>query len=347
MKTRVLVTGAGALLGQGIIKSLRLSKSGYHVISADPDPRSVGLYWSDTAYLIPMASAPDYLDAIRRILARERPDAVLVGTDVELLTFATHREELEADFRTRIVVSPPDVIRIADDKWLTYQFLQANGFPHPRTALPDRAHELLEDCGFPLVVKPRVGARSVGLHQVKNEEQLRAALAATENPVVQECVATSRDEFTSGVLVTPGTAPAVVTMRRDLRDGNTYRAYVVPDCPHNAFLADAALAIGGLGPLNFQFRVDGGVPKVFEINARFSGTTPLRAYAGFNEVDLLLRSLLFDEPIPRPSLGEVAILRYWDEIVVRPEQMNALSLHAPCARPRCEHPFAPQGPSTD
>lgn len=341
MKTKVLVTGAGAVLGQGIIKSLRLSGAAYHVIAADPDPRSAGLFWADAAYLLPLAQSPDYLPAVRRILEQERPQAVLIGTDVELLAFAIHREELEAEFGTKVVVSSPEVIRIADDKWLTYRFLLENGFPHPRTALPEQVGELLSACDYPLVVKPRVGARSVGVQLVKDQRQLRAALEATENAVVQECVATERDEFTSGILASGDRAHAVVTMRRDLKDGNTYRAYVQPDSPYDPFLAEVARKLRGFGPLNFQFRVAGGAAKIFEINARFSGTTPLRAYAGFNEVHCLLRHLLFGEPVPRPSLREAVILRYWDEVVVDPDQVSALSSERSIQGPWCRHPFSP------
>jgi carbamoyl-phosphate synthase large subunit len=317
---KILVTGAGALLGQGIIKSLRLAATNYHVIAADPDPRGVGLFWADTAYVIPLASDCNYLKAIHRILDRERPDAVLIGTDVELTLFANHKVELETMFNTRIIVSPPEVIAIADDKWLTYSFLKAHGLPHPRTALPEGVDDLLSECDFPLVVKPRKGARSVGVRVAKNKTELQYALLVADDAVVQECVATPRDEFTSGVIIIENDVRSVVTMRRDLRDGNTYRAYIEPDSPFNGFLSNAAQTLGGYGPLNFQFRVAKGVPKIFEINARFSGTTPLRAYAGFNEVDLLLRHVVLDEPIPPPLLTKIVVLRYWEEVVVREEQ---------------------------
>jgi carbamoyl-phosphate synthase large subunit len=137
--------------------------------------------------------------------------------------------------------------------------------------------------------------------------------------------------------MTDGHVHAVVTMRRDLKDGNTYRAYVVPDSPFDPFLADVARRLRGHGPLNFQFRVAGGVPKIFEINARFSGTTPMRAHAGFNEVDRLLRHVLLGEPVPHASLREIVVLRYWDELVVRPEELQAVSAGDPGARLGSRH----------
>ena len=329
MKTTVLVTGAGALLGQGVIKSLRLAGRDYRIVAVDPDPRGVALHWADAAYLVPMASAPDYLDVIGSVLERERPAAVLIGTDRELLPLACHRKRLEAAYDTRIVVSSPDLIRMADDKWLTYQFLKSNGFPHPRSALPDGVDALLRECDFPLVVKPRKGARSEGVYSVNDEEDLRFALRRTRNAIVQECVGTPQDEYTSGVLVSDDQVHSVVTMRRDLRDGNTYRAYVVPDSPFDSFLAQVAGKLHGFGPVNFQFRVENGVAKIFEINARFSGTTPLRAYAGFNEVDHFLRHVLRGDSIPTPSLRNFVVLRYWDELVIDPERVDAMSAAAP------------------
>lgn len=313
---KVLVTGAGALLGQGVIKSLRLAKSGYHIIAADPSPHAVGLYWADSAYLIPLAAAPDYLDKLRQILRKERPDIVLIGTDVELMIFALHKVMLESEFNTHIIVSPPEVIRIADDKWLTYEFLKSNGFPYPRSALPDGSNDLLRDCGFPLIVKPRIGARSVGVHLVDNDKELSMALQTVRDPIIQECVATSSDEYTCGITLADGCVMATVTMRRDLRDGNTYRAYVEPHTPFEKSLEEIAIKLGGFGPLNFQFRLAHNIPKIFEINARFSGTTPLRAYAGFNEVDAIIRKTVLGESIPAPQLKPLTILRYWNEMVL-------------------------------
>lgn len=321
---KVLITGAGALLGQGIIKSLKMSNHDYWIIAADPDPRAVGLYWADVAYLLPLASAPDYMNVVRKILARERPDVALIGTDVELMKFAQNKEELESDFDTRVIVSSPRVVRIADDKWLTYQFLKDNNFPYPKSTLPDGLAAFLRECDFPLVVKPRVGARSVGISLVKNEQELQTALAMVDNPVIQECVATPDDEYTSGLIAIDKGIKGVVTMRRDLRDGNTYRAYVQPNAVYNSQLADIATALDGFGPLNFQFRVADRMPKIFEINARFSGTTPLRALAGFNEVDILLRHLVLGESIDTPQLKPYTILRYWSEIVVEDDQISRL-----------------------
>ena len=66
-----------------------------------------------------------------------------------------------------------------------------------------------------------------------------------------------------------------------------------------------------------------GIPYVFEINARCSGTTASRTLCGFNEpkmiADFLLKGI---EPVF--EIKEKTILRYWKELVVDNENVEQL-----------------------
>lgn len=320
---KVLVTGAGALLGQGIIRSLRASSLDTHIIAVDPSPLSAGLYWADEAHLIPLATDRAYEERMRELLGRTRPDAVLVGTDVELHFFAQHREALERDFDTHVIVSSPEVVAIADDKYRTYEFLRDHGFAHPDSSLPDDAEALIARVGFPLIVKPRVGARSVGVHLVRDRAELARRLGEVDGAVVQECVAETAGEYTAGALCFDGEVDSTIVMRRDLRDGNTYRAFVEPFPELNEQVRAFAAALRPHGPANFQFRVDGGRAKVFEINGRFSGTTPFRMLVGFNEVEHTLRRIVLGESPGALQARPAIILRHWTETVLDPSQVLA------------------------
>lgn len=318
---RVFLTGAGSLLGQGIIRSLQ-SAGGYYIVGGDPDPRAVGLHWVDKAYLLPWADDPDYLDRVRVILEKERPQVVLVGSDVELLAFATARHSLEEEFGTHVLVCPPEVVRIADDKWLTFKFLEEHDLPRPASVLGSQA---ADHPPFPLVVKPRTGARSVGLSLVNSEAELQAKLGHDPDRwIIQECVGDPDQEYTAGLLYFEGRVQASVTMRRDLRDGNTHRAYIDTGGTYQEYLNQVVEKLRPYGPVNLQFRVDGGVPKLFEINARFSGSTPLRGLAGFNEVEAAIEYLVNGRPIPKPELKECVILRHFADTVIEPARLEEL-----------------------
>jgi carbamoyl-phosphate synthase large subunit len=325
---KILVTGAGALLGQGIVKAIRQSTLDARIATADPNPLSAGLFWADEAYLIAMADAPDYLDRLGKVLATAQPDIVIPGTDVELPIMAAHRERIEEQFGTRVLVSDPRVVAIADDKYLTFEFLNDGGFAPPASALPEdneALNRLIDAVGFPLVVKPRIGARSIGVGVVSTRHELNEAVGDRRGLVVQECVGGDDEEYTASVIVFDGEPQASIVMRRDLRDGNTYRAFCGSYPDLNRQVKELGATLRPYGPANFQFRLDSeGRARVFEINGRFSGTTPLRALVGFNEVEMCIRHILYDEPIVEAEARESTILRYWSETVVEPAEIEAL-----------------------
>lgn len=318
---KVIVTGAGALLGQGILRSLADIRPEVELVAVDPSPLSAGLYWAKGRALIPFANDPSYVGRIEALLDEHRPHALIPGTDVELSIFAKHRAAWEERFRTHVVVCSPEVVAIADDKYLTFQFMRKAGFDAPESCLPGEEEALIAKVGFPLIVKPRIGARSVGVNVARDRAELARAIASVQGPVIQELIATDKHEYTAGAIVFDGECHATIVMRRDLRDGTTYRAFVEDHPALRATVARVAEALGAHGPVNFQFRLDGDRVRVFEINARFSGTTPLRKLAGFNEVEMVLAHLVNGAPVIQPKIEPMTILRYWTEQVVRPDEL--------------------------
>ena len=143
------------------------------------------------------------------------------------------------------------------------------------------------------------------------------------NLVIQEFISGDEGEFTSGCVVLEGKAVAVVTLKRDLRDGNTYRAYY--DQKYSKYdqkIKEIAEKLGAEGPCNFQFRIRNGQPVVFEINARFSGTTPLRSFFGFNEVEAILNYYSDGIKVSQPTLREGEILRVWADLFISKEEAS-------------------------
>lgn len=325
---RVMVTGGGALLGQGILRALKNSTLNVYTIAVDVSPLSAGLFWANESFLVPSANSPAYIDAIRSVLDRTRPDIMFVGTDVELAPLALERDALERQFGTRVMVSSPEVVEICNNKYSTFIFFRKHGFPAPKSALvsnKDDVERLIAECGFPLVVKPCIGARSYGVGVAHNRSDLDKLMMLVERGVVQECVGDDKHEYTASGLYFDGRCDATVVMRRDLRDGNTYRAFTVHDLNMDRLVKKWTEALKPFGPANFQFRIDNfGVAKVFEINGRFSGTTPLRAHAGFNEVEMCIRKVLWNEPIIQPEIRPVTILRHWSETVVSPNSVEII-----------------------
>ena len=113
-------------------------------------------------------------------------------------------------------------------------------------------------------------------------------------------------------------------MKRILRDGDTYKAFVCKNEKLTEFVKSAAEKLKPFGACNFQLRLkEDGTPYIFEINARCSGTTQCRTLAGFNE-PLMAASWLLEGKKLDYEIKDIAILRYWNELVVMPESIAAV-----------------------
>lgn len=321
MRVTVGVLGAGSLVGQGIVKALRMSTLQVRLVALDFFPHAVGLYWADAAHLLPDVlargvSETEYISRLIEILKRERVEVLLVGLDFEVPRLARCRDIIERESGSKVVVSSPEVAEIGDDKWATYEFLTQMGFPCPRTLIDlTRIDAFMAQVGLPLIVKPRRGATSRGVSLVRDLSELPHALkAAGRDPIVQESVGKAGSEYTCGAVVFDGECVGVIVIRRDLRDGNTFRAFLQPHPELEALVREAALALKPYGPVNFQLRVGQDGPAIFEINARFSGTTVIRALAGFNEVEAVIRWTVWGERVPLAQKKVGVVLRYWEEM---------------------------------
>ncbi|MEA2977380.1 MAG: carbamoyl-phosphate synthase large subunit [Alphaproteobacteria bacterium] len=314
----VLVTGVGGGVGQSIVKSLQGSP--YTVIGADAEAFATGLYAVAKGYRVPYASAPGYVERLLEICAIENCALILPGLDVELPILSREAEKFRR-FGVTAVVSSPEAIEIADDKLATYRFLLENGFHAPLTV---PLGENLEQLFFPLVIKPRRGgARSRGVFVVANERELSRRLSDIDpdNYVAQEYI--TGDEYTCGSVNFAGRCYGTIVMRRILRDGDTYKAFVEETPLIKRYVESVAEALKPFGACNFQFRLRNGEPYIFEINARHSGTTHSRTLAGFNEPRMVADYLLQGR-LPEYKISEIVILRYWKELMVEEHRIASL-----------------------
>lgn len=315
----VLVTGAGGGVGQSILKALQ--HSSYTAIAADCDSLAAGLYAASKAYLVPPASSPEFIPRIIEICDREACSLIFCGVEPELPALARAAQELRSQ-GVITVISEPKVIELCDDKLSTAGFLCEHGFAGPAT-VPLAQYDSSR-LSLPVILKPRKGgARSQGVFLVTSEEQLRVHLATLglSNYVAQEYV--PGEEYTCGTITFDRICYGVITMRRMLRDGDTYKAFVVDEPYIDEKVKKVAELLNPFGPCNFQLRIKNGEPCIFDINSRCSGTTACRALAGFNEA-LMCADYLLEGKRPQFRIKPLSFLRYWKEVVVANDDIASL-----------------------
>jgi len=316
----VAVTGVGGGVGQSIIKTLQNTE--YSSVGIDGEVLGTGLYATKKSYVGLYANQPKYIETLIQICKKEDCDAIFPGLDVELTPFSNNVDNFKANNITPIV-SSPSVISICTDKLYTVDFLRKNNFPYPKTyRLADYSFQL----GFPVQLKPQKGGhRSIGGLVATNQREFAEFTRNVDvnNYVVQEYI--EGEEYTCGSVSFENGCVGVILMKRELRNGDTYKAFVVKNETLSTFVKTVINALKPFGACNVQLRVKEGVPYIFEFNARCSGTTASRALAGFNEPKMICDYLFKGIKEPEFRINEIVILRYWKEIAVSYDKIKQLA----------------------
>ena len=323
----VLVLGLGGNVSQGILKALRLSSLPIRVVGACVSPTSAGLYGADRALISPPASDPKFIDWLIDTCRREGVDAVLTGVEPILAVLADH-PDLEASASAKIIVSSPAALAVGGDKLRTSHWLREHGLGFARSVRSEdeqAAQSLAADCGFPLIAKPRRGKGSQGVTLIDDKADLERMLSISDY-VIQEYLGRPEAEYTVACWSDrDAQVRGCIVMRRELTAGTTTAVRVdsLPSAREEA--VRIASELRPLGPCNVQMRMVDGRPVCFEINVRFSGTTPIRARLGFNDVEATLRHFVVGESaIDLPEITSGSALRLWREIYPDPESMAML-----------------------
>ena len=173
---KVLIIGSGPIVigqaaefdysGSQACRSLR--EEGVHTVLVNSNPATImtdeGI--ADTIYIEPLT-----VPVLERIIDRERPDGLLptLGGQTGLnLAVALADAGVLEKYNVRLLGTPIETIRKAEDRDLFKQLLEGIGEPVPESEIVttlDEAHAVVSRMGLPLVIRPawaggRRGARA-------------------------------------------------------------------------------------------------------------------------------------------------------------------------------------------
>ncbi len=192
----VLVIGSGPIvIGQacefdysGAQACKVLRREGYRVVLVNSNPATIMTdpEFADATYVEPLT-----VEILEKIIAQERPDAVLptVGAQTALnLAVALEEQGVLAKYGVHLIGANTRAIRIAEDRQLFKETMEAHGLRCPQGSTVrtvEDALALAEHIGYPILIRPSftLGGSGGGVAHTPAELRERCARGLRESPV--------------------------------------------------------------------------------------------------------------------------------------------------------------------
>lgn len=300
---------------------------GDKVVATDMQLSAPALQVADVKLQVPAVYDPEYVNITLNICKEHNIDALLSLNDLELPVLAENKARFE-ELGVKLIVSSPEVIDIAFDKYKTAQWVESLGLVAPKTyvRLEDVKNALAAgEIEFPLFMKPRWGSGSIGLESIADMEELdiyynllmkkiKKTILATasvgdEYIMIQEKLTGA--EFGLDIMNDLDGKNVGVSVKQKLamRAGETDKAVTV-DIPEVREMGrKIGEALGHIGNLDVDImqRADGAY-CVLELNPRFGGGFPFSYEAGVNMPKAIIQWVKGEEVDPQmlqPEYGRM------------------------------------------
>lgn len=279
------------------------------LVGVDMSNTAPALASCDSWYLVPSVYDEHYIDRLLEICQNESINVLISLNDMELPILAKSRDQF-SDLGVRLVLANDQAIDICSDKYKTYLFCKDNNIPVPASFID--LNEALQftknkSISYPLIVKPRWGSASFGLHIVENEAELKEAYDVCKESLVSSYLSGFKEsnddvliqEFINGkeygldiLNDMEGQYRGVVCKEKlSMRAGETDKAITVDANRFNDFARTIGETLQHVGNMDCDFLEKDGQLYLLELNPRFGGGYPFSHEAGANLVKALLLSL--------------------------------------------------------
>lgn len=265
------------------------------IVGTDCSAYAPALYETDSHYLVPRMTSPDYLDIILDICKKEQIDAVLPLQEDELYLIASH-QKLFTDAGITPIVSAPETIELCRDKYAFYKHLKNNNLPALQScgSLAEFQSCLeKKEMDFPVFIKPIRGCGSIGIQKVENMELLSVLCKYSEDDLLIQSFSNG-EEFGADIYVDMlSHQPVSVFVKKKLRmrAGETEKSVSVKDDKLFELIKKTVATLELSGPVDMDiFCIDGNY-YISEINPRFGGGYPHAYSCGVNFPKLIAENI--------------------------------------------------------
>lgn len=285
MKYKVLIGCNGGLSGVYLAKRLRKLMN-FEVYGADCAIDSVGKFFVDKQFVLPMATDKMFVKELINLLKEESIDIYFPTYSKEIRAVAANAKEIRSKTKTRFIVSPIETFNCLENKEDLYFSLKKNGVPTPELIV-------VEPTKYPIVMKQKLGSGSANFLRVENSQIYQAFRNTDNNKAFFEII--DGKEYTVDCVFDKEGKLLAYNQRERVKTigGAVIISKNSADFEVFPWLEKLAGCWKFCGCVNFQYIVREDIPYFIDINLRFpSGGLPLTVESGIDVPAILINMLL-------------------------------------------------------
>jgi len=317
-KYKILVTGVGAVIGYGIIKSLRNLNFNGKIYGVDIYPDAVGRIWCDHFEKGVRADADHFLDFISDLVKRNNIDLIIPGIEQDVISLNSGRRVL-TDLGVKLALNSEKALNIFNNKLTTYDLIKSLNLPYLPylDATSAQVDEVIDILGLPCVAKPFESYAGKGLQVIHGHKELGLYCGKSQFVLQQYC--THGKEYTASMFgLGDGNFCNPIILERTLgADGATHKAKTIFSEEILYQMEKISLETCPVGPTNMQFiRATEHSPFcLLEVNPRVSSSTSLRKSFGINEAEMCIEYFLEGRRPQDKKVKPGKAQRYLEDII--------------------------------
>lgn len=336
---KVLMTGAGAPGGPGIIRGIK-EDDNIDLVVCDVNPDASGRFLNDKFEQILMADDENFIDDLLNVCLKHSIDVIFPLVTKELFKLSKNKAVFDSK-GIKIIVSDYKSLKIANDKSALCTHLKSMNILTPKFKVVNTLDELenaFDELGFPnnpLCIKPSISNGSRGVRIIDNSinefdllfnhkpnslymsyHKLKSVLCQNNFPELLVSEYLPGEEYTIDTIVSNGEAKIVLPRVRSKMNGGIS---VAGEFENNSeiirYCKEVISSLSLAGPIGVQVKKSKeGVFKILEINPRIQGTSIAALGAGVNLPLLAIYSIINKDIIIPPIKWETKFVRYYEEL---------------------------------